>query len=216
MGFHHSFTYSSFFIYHHGVDTTWFLFYVDGIFLIVSSTTLVQFIIALLSRVFSMTDLGPLNYFLGVLATRSPHVSSSLRESMLPRSLSELICFSIIQIVCMPRLLISWMPLDLLLPTCLFIVTLSVHSSILLSLVRTLLLRYNISVYSCMTHMSHTCTPSSALCATFEGLWTTIYNFMSPPRLTFVSTRMQTGASFQSLAVRLHVIVFFLRDNLIS
>ena len=73
MGFHHSITDSSLFIFHHGTDIAYLLLYVDDIILTASSTTLLQSIIAQLSREFAMTDLGVLNYFLGISATRSSH-----------------------------------------------------------------------------------------------------------------------------------------------
>jgi hypothetical protein len=46
------------------------LIYVDDIILTASSTALLQQIIASLHKVFDMTDLGSLNYFLGITATR--------------------------------------------------------------------------------------------------------------------------------------------------
>ncbi|GJS16754.1 ribonuclease H-like domain-containing protein [Tanacetum coccineum] len=55
----------------HGSDTAYLLLYVDDILLIASSTALFQRIIASLHAEFSMTDLGPLNYFLGVSVTRN-------------------------------------------------------------------------------------------------------------------------------------------------
>nr|GFA66854.1 ribonuclease H-like domain-containing protein [Tanacetum cinerariifolium] len=58
------------FIYKQGDDTTFLLLYVDGIVLTASSDRLLQQIIASLHREFSMTDLGALNYFLGILVTR--------------------------------------------------------------------------------------------------------------------------------------------------
>ncbi|GKB69961.1 ribonuclease H-like domain-containing protein [Tanacetum coccineum] len=53
----------------HGSDTAYLLLYVDNIVLTASSTALLQRIIAFLYAEFSMTDLGPLNYFLGVSVT---------------------------------------------------------------------------------------------------------------------------------------------------
>ncbi|GKC78763.1 ribonuclease H-like domain-containing protein [Tanacetum coccineum] len=50
-----------------GSDTAYLLLYVDDIVLTASSTALLQRIIASLHAEFSMTDLGPLNYFLEVL-----------------------------------------------------------------------------------------------------------------------------------------------------
>nr|GEY33238.1 ribonuclease H-like domain-containing protein [Tanacetum cinerariifolium] len=61
---------SSLFIYKHGDDTAFLLLYVDDIVLTASSDRLLQHIIASLHREFSMTDLGALNYFLGISVTR--------------------------------------------------------------------------------------------------------------------------------------------------
>lgn len=71
MGFHHNLTDTSLFIYHHGADTTYLLLYVDDIVLNTSSTSLLESIISHLRCEFSMTDLGALNYFLGILVTRA-------------------------------------------------------------------------------------------------------------------------------------------------
>ncbi|GJW86280.1 ribonuclease H-like domain-containing protein [Tanacetum coccineum] len=70
-GFYHSKTDSSLFIFHKGPDTTYLLLYVDDIILIASSTALMQRIISSLHVEFAMTDLGPLDYFLGISATRT-------------------------------------------------------------------------------------------------------------------------------------------------
>ncbi|GJS97884.1 ribonuclease H-like domain-containing protein [Tanacetum coccineum] len=51
-------------------DTAFLLLYVDDIVLTASSDRLLQQIIASLHREFSMTDLGALNYFLGISVTR--------------------------------------------------------------------------------------------------------------------------------------------------
>nr|GEZ93228.1 ribonuclease H-like domain-containing protein [Tanacetum cinerariifolium] len=61
----------SLFIYKQGDDTAFLLLYVDDIFLTASSDRLLQLIIASLHREFSMTDLGALNYFLGISVTRN-------------------------------------------------------------------------------------------------------------------------------------------------
>ncbi|GJS61856.1 ribonuclease H-like domain-containing protein [Tanacetum coccineum] len=71
VGFLHSRCDSSLFIYRQGSDTAYLLLYVDDIVLTASSTALLQRIIASLHAEFSMTDLGPLNYFLGVSVTRN-------------------------------------------------------------------------------------------------------------------------------------------------
>ncbi|GKF22444.1 ribonuclease H-like domain-containing protein, partial [Tanacetum coccineum] len=55
----------------YGPDTAYLLLYVDDIILTFSSTSLLQHIISLLHAEFAMTDLGPLNYFLGISAMRT-------------------------------------------------------------------------------------------------------------------------------------------------
>nr|GEZ85006.1 ribonuclease H-like domain-containing protein [Tanacetum cinerariifolium] len=70
VGFHHSRCDTSLFIYRQGTDIAYLLLYVDDIFLTASSTAFLQRIITSLHVEFSMTDLGPLNYFLGVSVTR--------------------------------------------------------------------------------------------------------------------------------------------------
>ncbi|GJZ76803.1 ribonuclease H-like domain-containing protein [Tanacetum coccineum] len=70
VGFHHSRCDSSLFIYRQGSDTAYLLLYVDDIILTASSQTFLQQVIGWLHQEFSMTDLGSLNYFLGISATR--------------------------------------------------------------------------------------------------------------------------------------------------
>ncbi|GKA59639.1 ribonuclease H-like domain-containing protein [Tanacetum coccineum] len=71
VGFYHSKTDTSLFIFRRGADTAYLLLYVDDIILTASSSALLQRIISSLHSEFSMTDLGPLNYFLGISATRT-------------------------------------------------------------------------------------------------------------------------------------------------
>ncbi|GKF69890.1 ribonuclease H-like domain-containing protein, partial [Tanacetum coccineum] len=71
VGFQHSKTNTSLFVYHRGSDVAYLLLYVDDIILTASSTALLKRIITLLHSEFAMTDLGSLNYFLGVSAQRS-------------------------------------------------------------------------------------------------------------------------------------------------
>ncbi|GKB40248.1 ribonuclease H-like domain-containing protein [Tanacetum coccineum] len=71
VGFQHSKTDSSLFIFQRGVDTTYLLLYVDDIILTAFSLAILQRIISSLHGEFAMTDLGPLNYFLGIAATRT-------------------------------------------------------------------------------------------------------------------------------------------------
>ncbi|GKD38470.1 ribonuclease H-like domain-containing protein [Tanacetum coccineum] len=54
----------------HGSQVTYLLLYVDDIIFMASSTTLFQQLIGSLHREFDMTDLGKLNYFLGISAVR--------------------------------------------------------------------------------------------------------------------------------------------------
>ncbi|GJW67670.1 ribonuclease H-like domain-containing protein [Tanacetum coccineum] len=53
-----------------GTDTAYLLLYVDDIVLTASSEILLQQIIRSLHQEFAMTDLGPLNYFLGIYVSR--------------------------------------------------------------------------------------------------------------------------------------------------
>ncbi|GKA40896.1 ribonuclease H-like domain-containing protein [Tanacetum coccineum] len=71
IGFQHSKTDTSLFIFHRGSDVAYLLLYVDDIILTASSTTFLQRIISLLHGKFAMTGLGSLNYFLGVSAQRT-------------------------------------------------------------------------------------------------------------------------------------------------
>ncbi|GJZ41101.1 ribonuclease H-like domain-containing protein [Tanacetum coccineum] len=71
VGFQHSKTDSSLFIFHHGTDIDYLLLYVDDIILTESSTTILHQIISSLHTEFSMTDLGSLNYFLGISAQQT-------------------------------------------------------------------------------------------------------------------------------------------------
>ncbi|XP_021750668.1 uncharacterized protein LOC110716357 [Chenopodium quinoa] len=71
IGFVHSKSDNSLFIYHHGNATTYILLYVDDIVLTSSSESLRQQIISRLSSEFAMTDLGELSYFLGITVSRT-------------------------------------------------------------------------------------------------------------------------------------------------
>jgi len=70
LGFSHSISDHSLFIYHHGNNTTYILLYVDDIILTASSDALRDTIISKLSVEFAMKDLGPLSYFLGISVTK--------------------------------------------------------------------------------------------------------------------------------------------------
>ncbi|GKD05034.1 DNA helicase, partial [Tanacetum coccineum] len=69
--FQHSKTDSSLFVFHRGSDIAYLLLYVDDIILTASSSAFLQRIITSLHSEFAMTDLGSLNYFLGISAQRS-------------------------------------------------------------------------------------------------------------------------------------------------
>ncbi|GKE03395.1 ribonuclease H-like domain-containing protein, partial [Tanacetum coccineum] len=66
--FQHSKTDTPLFVYHMGSDVAYLLLYVDDIILTASSTALLQSIITLLHNEFAITDIGSLNYLLGVSA----------------------------------------------------------------------------------------------------------------------------------------------------
>ncbi|GJY59409.1 ribonuclease H-like domain-containing protein [Tanacetum coccineum] len=68
VGFQHSKTDSSLFVFHRGSDIAYLLLYVDDIILTASSSAFLQRIITSLHSEFAMTDLGSLNYFLGISA----------------------------------------------------------------------------------------------------------------------------------------------------
>ncbi|GKA99728.1 ribonuclease H-like domain-containing protein [Tanacetum coccineum] len=68
--FQHSHRASSLFIYIHCTNNAYLLLYVDDIVLVASFKILLRRIIASLHQKFSMTDLGSLNYFLGISVTR--------------------------------------------------------------------------------------------------------------------------------------------------
>ncbi|GKB11430.1 ribonuclease H-like domain-containing protein, partial [Tanacetum coccineum] len=58
------------FPHHHGTEVAYLLIYVDDIVLTASSTALLQCIISSLHKELDMTDLGALNYFLGISVAR--------------------------------------------------------------------------------------------------------------------------------------------------
>ncbi|GJT79533.1 ribonuclease H-like domain-containing protein [Tanacetum coccineum] len=70
VGFSLSHCDSSLFIYQYGSEVAYLLIYVDDIVLTTSSTDLLKRIISFLHKEFDMTDLGALNYFLGISVTR--------------------------------------------------------------------------------------------------------------------------------------------------
>ncbi|GKC38122.1 ribonuclease H-like domain-containing protein [Tanacetum coccineum] len=55
----------------YGTDIAYLLLYVDDIVLTASTITFLQYVITSLHKEFSMTDFGPLNYFLGISLTRN-------------------------------------------------------------------------------------------------------------------------------------------------
>ncbi|GKB92037.1 ribonuclease H-like domain-containing protein [Tanacetum coccineum] len=70
IGFSHSRCDSSLFIYRQGTDIAYLLLYVDDIVHTASFESLLQQIIGSLHKEFAITDLGSLNYFLGISVTR--------------------------------------------------------------------------------------------------------------------------------------------------
>ncbi|GJU62898.1 ribonuclease H-like domain-containing protein [Tanacetum coccineum] len=88
-GFYHSRCDSSLFICRQGSQVAYLLIYVDDIILTASSPALLQQIIDSLHKEFDMTDLGALNYFLGISADRN---STGLFLSQRKYALSLLEC----------------------------------------------------------------------------------------------------------------------------
>ncbi|XP_019105490.2 uncharacterized mitochondrial protein AtMg00810-like [Beta vulgaris subsp. vulgaris] len=70
IGFSHSVSDHSLFIYRSGAHIAYLLLYVDDIILTASSEALLSSIIDSLSSEFAMKDLGALSYFLGIAVTR--------------------------------------------------------------------------------------------------------------------------------------------------
>ncbi|KAI3518158.1 hypothetical protein L1887_06607 [Cichorium endivia] len=70
LGFRHSSSDHSLFIYQHGGETAYLLLYVDEILLTTSSSALKTRLMSQLAKEFAMKDLGPLSYFLGISVTR--------------------------------------------------------------------------------------------------------------------------------------------------
>ena len=73
---------SSLFIYRQSARISYLLLYVDDIVLSASSSNLLQLVITNLHSEFSMTNLGTLNYFLGIAVIRDSHACSYLSRSM--------------------------------------------------------------------------------------------------------------------------------------
>ncbi|XP_050889236.1 uncharacterized mitochondrial protein AtMg00810-like [Lathyrus oleraceus] len=72
IGFRHSTSDHSLFIYRQVLDMAYVLLYVDDIILITSTQVLRKSIMSLLASEFAMKDLDPLSYFLGIAVSRHP------------------------------------------------------------------------------------------------------------------------------------------------
>jgi hypothetical protein len=81
IGFIHSKSDHSLFIYKSGTDVAYLLLYVDDIVLVTSSHQLRQRFMDLLAAEFAMKDLGPLSFFLGVAVTKQSNGSLFLSQS---------------------------------------------------------------------------------------------------------------------------------------
>ncbi|KAK9135785.1 hypothetical protein Syun_015115 [Stephania yunnanensis] len=90
IGFSHSTSDNSLFLYCHGQDTAYILLYVDDIILTASSDYLRLGIMSKLATEFAMKDLGPLSYFLGIAVSRDKNSlfmsQSSYAEDILGRA----------------------------------------------------------------------------------------------------------------------------------
>lgn len=72
IGFMASKSDSSLFVLHHGSHSAYLLLYVDDIILTANTNALLRSIISSLSKEFAISDLGPLQHFLGVSVQTSP------------------------------------------------------------------------------------------------------------------------------------------------
>ncbi|KAJ9548922.1 hypothetical protein OSB04_021465 [Centaurea solstitialis] len=88
IGFQHSPRDPSLFIYRSSHATAYLLLYVDDIILTASSAVFLRQIISQLGHEFAMTDLGALNYFLGISASRSSTDGPPVTDPTLYRSLA--------------------------------------------------------------------------------------------------------------------------------
>uniref|UniRef100_A0A803KR03 Uncharacterized protein n=1 Tax=Chenopodium quinoa TaxID=63459 RepID=A0A803KR03_CHEQI len=100
IGFVHSKSDNSLFIYHHGNETAYILLYVDDIVLTASSESLRHHVISQLSSEFAMKDLDPLSYFLVVISAskaaklrRHPSVLSVIPDRMVEAATTETTTF---------------------------------------------------------------------------------------------------------------------------
>lgn len=155
IGFVHSKCDSSLFIYRHGSHMAYLLLYVDDIVLTGSSIQLLSHIISLLSAEIYMSDLGDLNYFLGVSATRTTDGLFCLNKNTLNRYLNGLMCLT----ANLLTLLLSYLP-NLMarvprLRILLFIVVSLALFSIFHSQGLTLHMLFKKYVYTCMTLGNH-------------------------------------------------------------
>nr|GEX21121.1 ribonuclease H-like domain-containing protein [Tanacetum cinerariifolium] len=190
-GFYHSRCDTSLLIYQQGSQVAYLLIYVDDIILTASSATLLQQIITSLHQEFDMTDLGALNYFLGIFAMRS---STGLFLSQ-----KKYAC-ELLERANMVNRNPSRTPIDTdfkLGPE-----SVAVQDPTFVS--------------TCMTHGSLTLLPLNVSCGTSGVLWTSVFSFMLPLPPPSLGIPMLTG-----LVVHLHDallldIVFFLDDNLLS
>ncbi|XP_023750321.1 uncharacterized mitochondrial protein AtMg00810-like [Lactuca sativa] len=80
IGFTHSRSDHSLFVYKKGHDTAYLLLYVDDIILVTSSHDLRRKFLALLDAEFAMKDLGPLSFFLGIAVTHQANGSLFLSQ----------------------------------------------------------------------------------------------------------------------------------------
>ena len=76
--FSNSISDNSLFVYCHGSDIAYIILYVDDIILTASSDFLRQSLMSKLSSEFTMKDLGPLSYFLGIAVSWNSCRSFSL------------------------------------------------------------------------------------------------------------------------------------------
>lgn len=69
LGFHHSESDHSLFIWHTQSSTMYLLTYLDDLIVTGSNNSEIQWLFTRLNTIFALKDLGPLNFFLGIEAT---------------------------------------------------------------------------------------------------------------------------------------------------
>ncbi|GJS19349.1 ribonuclease H-like domain-containing protein [Tanacetum coccineum] len=155
-----------------GSQVAYLLIYVDDIILTTSSPVLLQQIVDSLHKEFDMTDLGALNYFLGISVVRHP-TGLFLSQKKYARQLLERAQYGLIVNPLGHQLTLTLPnlgPEEFLSSILLYIVVLQGGSSILPLLAQICPMQFNRFVFICMIRGSQaTLLVSNVSCAMFKG-----------------------------------------------